>query len=181
MKKKFLLITFLFFSLFLHAQDLNKKHFFLTSISAGALFGPDFINTDEKSTSIGADIYFGRILFFGADFARNKMTFTDTKAVTGATGEFYILDGVAGLSLDLGLSRVCLGIGAGGYLCNYTGIPNASNSSGFAMNFFWNGYLKVFPHSNLGLVYKLYRLTDAGWYSTAGIFACFTFENISFL
>ena len=181
MKKKFLLITLLFFPLFLHAQDLNEKHFFTASISAGVLFGPDFINTDERATSLGADIFFGRRLFFGVDFARNKMTFTDTKAVSGATGEFYILDGVAGFSLDLGLSRFCLGIGAGGYLCNYTGIPNASNSKGFAMNFFWNGYIKAYEHCNLGLGYKLYRLADAGWYSTIGVLACLSFEKIDLL
>lgn len=189
MKKSLILVTLLFFPMILHAieysvegfPDLNETHFFAATISAGWLFGPDFVDTEESPYSFGGDILFGRIFFFGADFARNKMTFTDTKFASGASGNFYILDGVAGVSLDFGFSRWFLGAGAGGYLCNYENVPNDPDFTGFAMNFFWGMYLKYYKYCNLGIIYKRYALKDAGWYSTFGALISISIEDINLL
>ena len=172
-RKICLILVFALFPFFLHAQDF----FISASASVGAVLGPDFIDTDETSHSIGGELYFGRLLFFGLDFSMNDIVFSDTKTFSGATGEFYIFDGVSGLSLNLGLARYFIGAGAGGYLCNYTGTSNDPDFGGFALNLFTAGYLKLYDTFNIGLNYKLYGLFGAGWYNTFGVFVCFSLED----
>lgn len=177
----------------IHAQEQDSSHptlisisvdgepitsesepFFSTLLSIGWFFGPDFVDTEG---SFGIDMIFGRRFFVGGDFTNAKMTFTNTKLVSGASGDLYILDGVVGVSADLIISRWFLGVGAGSYLCNCKNIPNDPDFTGFAMNFFLGAYLKGLRYFNLGLIYKHYALAEAGWYNTFGFLASISIEN----